>query len=344
VSLLLRPAALDRDAEPMIKLLAATVNPRYDRARLEWLYLHNPDGPAAAWVMVDPVTEEIAGTAAAVPRRMRVGDRIELAWILSDFCVAERYRTLGPALQLQRACLAPVASGEPGFCYDFPSAGMLAVYRRLGVSPSLDLRRYALPLRVDRRLAKLGLPGVVAAPTAAAGNAVLGRRFRRRSTGDLEIFVEADFGPEFSDLDTRLGGEHAACVRRSVEYLDWRFLANPFQRHLIFTARRRRELVAYAIITSDVESPAIVDLFGSADGVDIRVLLARSLSLLRERGAVQVGMTLGERHPWVAILTSLGFQGRERQPLVVYGPKRAATTMAALGSPGWLVTSGDWDI
>jgi hypothetical protein len=274
---------------------------------------------------------------------MRIGDRTETIWLLSDFCVGGRYRTLGPALQLQRACLAPVAAGQPGFCYDFPSAGMLAVYQRLGVSPALDLRRYVVPLRLDRWLAELGLPAVLAASAAAAGNAILGLHFRSRSGGDSEIAVETQLGPEFTELDERLGGGHALCVRRSVEYLAWRFLANPFQRHLVFTARRRGTLVAYAVATADVEAPTIVDVFGSATGGDLRSLLGGSLALLRQRGAMQVSVALPERHPWAASLGALGFQGRERQPLVVYGPKGVAETAAAFRSRGWLVTNGDWD-
>jgi hypothetical protein len=345
MALTIRPADLEGDADPIIKALAASVNPRYDRARFEWLYQRNPDGRARAWVTVDPSTEEIVGTAAAIPRRVHVGRRVDRGWVLSDFCIAERYRALGPALQLQRACLASVASGEVPFCYDFPSAGMLAVYRRLGIAPALHLRRYGLPLRMATTIKGVKLPPALLNPIAAATGILVGFRLRRRASSDLHVSLhDGPLGQEFSELDEAEAERHAVCTYRSAEYLNWRFLANPFQAHEVVTARRDGALVAYAVIASDPEVPVIVDLFGRADAfATIRGLLAGALALLQARGARSVSITLAESHPWVAVLAELGFRPRERSPLVVYAPNAPAATATGLASSAWLLTSGDWD-
>ena len=50
MSITVRPADLEAEADQIVKLLAAYVNPCYDRARFEWLYRRNPDGVAQAWL------------------------------------------------------------------------------------------------------------------------------------------------------------------------------------------------------------------------------------------------------------------------------------------------------
>lgn len=341
----IRPADLEADSEAIIKALAASVNSQYDRARFEWLYRRNPDGRAYAWVAVDPRTDEIVGTAAAIPRRVHVGRDVELGWVLSDFCMSERFRALGPALQLQRACLAGVEGGGVPFCYDFPSASMLAVYRRLGIAPSLHVRRYVLPLRMSPTVRGVTLPPALLGPIAAATSALVGFRLRGRRAKELYVSAHrGPVGPEFTELDRKEGEKHALCSVRSAEYLTWRFLGNPFQRHEVFTARREGALVGYAVIASHPDVPVIVDIFGGVDEVaTIRGLLVGAATVLRERGARSIAITLGEAHPWVRILSEIGFRSREGSPLIVYAPKAAAALATALTSSAWLLTSGDWD-
>jgi hypothetical protein len=72
-----------------------------------------------------------------------------------DFCIHEDYRILGPALQLQRACLADIDPETIAFSYDFPSARMLAVYKRLHIDPLGNICRFAKPRRIDRKIEEL---------------------------------------------------------------------------------------------------------------------------------------------------------------------------------------------
>ena len=180
MSIAVRPADLEAEADQIVKLLAAYVNPRYDRARFDWLYRRNPDGVAQAWLAVNTVTGELVGTAAAVPRWMHVGQGHLLARVLSDFCVADAYRALGPALQLQRACLGAQADENIAWCYDFPGPGMMAVYKRLRIEPFAQMRRLVYPLRIDAQAEALPLPSLVRQGIRVGGNALLGLRARSR--------------------------------------------------------------------------------------------------------------------------------------------------------------------
>src|SRR5262245_50888305 len=100
-----RPASLDDDAAFMVTAVQRHLNPAADLDRYRWLYLANPDGEARAWVAEDGAGRPV-GMAAAFPRRMHMSGREGLGWILGDFCVDDEYRTLGPAVQLQRACMS----------------------------------------------------------------------------------------------------------------------------------------------------------------------------------------------------------------------------------------------
>src|SRR5258706_11306454 len=89
-----------------------------DEKRFEWLYIENPHGPARTWVAIDESKDSVVGIASAFPRRLLVKGQAVAGHVLGDFGVDPQYRTLGPAVQLQKACLAAFQGGP---AYDFPS-------------------------------------------------------------------------------------------------------------------------------------------------------------------------------------------------------------------------------
>ena len=125
-----RQADLNADRDALVRFCYENLPIHPDAERFDWLYLDNPFGPARTLIASDDTTGEMIGIASAFPRQFWIEGRRERAWILGDFCVSERFRSLGPALTLQRKCMASLPSGE--IWYDFPSRKMLAVYQRLG--------------------------------------------------------------------------------------------------------------------------------------------------------------------------------------------------------------------
>src|SRR5436190_1178944 len=127
-----RDADLRKDREEIIRFLSENLTPHSDEARFDWLYLSNPCGRARAWMAVDGSGRTI-GVAAAFPRHLSIAGETQSAWVLGDFCIDRQYRTLGPALQLQRLVLVSLSADEQAICYDFPSKAMMSIYGRLGV-------------------------------------------------------------------------------------------------------------------------------------------------------------------------------------------------------------------
>src|ERR1700733_8629357 len=116
--------------------------------RFQWLYRENPFGQAQAWIAREN-SDKALGMAAVFPRRMYCNGNVITGCVLGDLCVSPEYRSLGPALQLQRACLASARSGSFALAYDFPSTTMLAVYRHLGVQPACTSTRSVKALRAE---------------------------------------------------------------------------------------------------------------------------------------------------------------------------------------------------
>src|SRR6266851_6306435 len=97
----IRDADLKADREEIIRFVHENLTPNSDGRRFDWLYLENPYGHARAWMAVDELGRTV-GQAAAFPRHFSIGGSPHRVWVLGDFCVARGYRSLGPALQLQR--------------------------------------------------------------------------------------------------------------------------------------------------------------------------------------------------------------------------------------------------
>src|SRR5262245_23826954 len=142
----IRPAELDKDQSLIIEMLLLHLTPFSDVRRFHWLYMQNPFGKGRAWIATDKERATVVGVAGAFPRRIIAGGRDHESWVLGDFCIVENYRSLGPALQLQRACLNELQKEGAAFCYDFPSVEMMAVYQRLHLAPFDYMVRWAKPL------------------------------------------------------------------------------------------------------------------------------------------------------------------------------------------------------
>jgi hypothetical protein len=339
MSITIRSADLKTDRDTLVELLARYINPLTDTRRFEWLYQHNPDGPASVWMAEDRAAAQVVGSAAAFPRRMFVDGAETLGCVLADLWIHPEHRSLGPALQLQRACMAAVESGRFALAYDFPQRSMIAVYRRLGITPSDSLLRLAKPLRTERKLAQiLGAPRL-ARWVAAVADVVL-RWVDRPSIPKDETAIARHEGPcgaEFSDLARRCRPVHGVCVARSAEYLNWRFQEHFHHRHELLVARRAGTLVGYLVLLQREDDAQILDLFGVEEPAILGGLVVAATDLLRRRGVAAVSAQVLASHPRATLFRQAGFRPRESAPVVFHAPGR----LSAGGGHGWFLMYGD---
>src|SRR5262249_33635537 len=154
------------------------------------------------------------------------------------------------ALLLQRACLTALASEENPVWYDFPSRSMLAVYRRLGLRMAANQVRYVKLIHIDSKVKRYIPLTRLACSISRIGNRILKLQSRTRSyPTDLEMsLLEGTFQDEFTKFDSRMAGKSAVRGFRTAEYLNWRYLQNPWHRYGVVVARRGTELLGYAVL------------------------------------------------------------------------------------------------
>ena len=340
-----RSANLEADRVLLIDTHLRYLTPHSNAARFDWLYRHNPHGQGQVWIAYDPTNGAIIGTASAFPRCLSIAGHKEKGWVLGDFCVNESYRSLGPALQLQRACLAAVDTGQMTFCYDFPSTGMMAIYRRLRIEPSGHMLRMAKPLRVDRKLGTLVHYPPVARGLRAMGNTMLALRdITVKDDRAVTISLhDGRCGEEFSTLAHHVSHRYEACIQRSAAYLNWRYLAHPLHQHEVLTARRGGALLAYAVFMQTGEDAALVDLLGVENPTILSSLVKRVIALLRKRGVITVSALMIASHPWRGMLHRLGFKAREASPVMVYASPHSQTKYSLGEGHNWFLMQGDRD-
>src|SRR5947208_218760 len=175
MSVRIRRAVLESDQASLIDLVRRHLTPRSNSERFRWLYCDSPHGVARAWLACAADSGAAVGAAAAFPRRVWLDGKEKRCWVLGDFCLDEKYRSLGPALQLQRACLEVLAEYPDEFCYDFPSQSMMTVYRRLDIQPTGTLVRWAMPLRAEGKLERVVRSKVIARGLSSVVNFALKR-------------------------------------------------------------------------------------------------------------------------------------------------------------------------
>ena len=337
-------AHLDRERDLLIDTLRRLLTPLSNGARFNWLYNNSPHGAARGWLVIDRGRDAIVGMAAAFPRRFYVGGSEVFTWALGDFCLEPQYRSLGPALQLQRACLRVVEQDPSAFCYDFPGGSMVAVYKRLGFSVIGKLLRVAKPLRVDRKVKEMIKNPTAQRVVSFAGNAFLKIGLPKGTAdGTLEMTIQdGPCGEEFTALMHEQRGKFEICLQRSAEYLNWRYVNNPLAQYEIVTARRNGRLVGYAVWTQTNEDASIADLFGEQDSAMVRGLVAAITALAEKRGLMTLSISVNESHPWRSLFSKMGFRLRESIPVVIIPSK----TFAGKINPqltGWYLMQGDRD-
>jgi hypothetical protein len=337
------PADLYSQRDLIVETLLRYLTDRSDQRRFDWLYTASPHGLAKVWLAIDGDHQTVIGAAAAFPRRFYLSDSEVLAWVLGDFCLDAQYRSLGPALKLQRACLEVTESNGGIFCYDFPSASMVAVYNRLGIAVTGKMLRLAKLLRVDRKVREVISFPVAARPAAAVGNSLLKLMPTIVADKSLEMALhQGACGEEFSVLARKQANRLGICLKRSAEYLNWRYADNPLVRHEFITARWRGKLNGYAVWTQAGENASVVDMFGENDPVIVKGLLSEVITRLTKSGVMTLSVWLNESHPWLPWCLKMGFRVRDSVPMVCI-PTRFITKTGDLANRGWFLMQGDRD-
>lgn len=337
----IRPAEVYEERATLTAFLSAYLSPEANEARYQWLYCKNPEGIARAWVACSGDNGMVVGAAAAFPRRIHSRGKKIRGYVLGDFCVHPDYRSLGPAVALQKCVLEDLSRENAGFVFDFPSASMLAIYKRLQIEPQESVIRFAKPLRADRQIRKRINNRAAMRTLSVAANAALRMRDvgLGRSSEWTTMEEKTPCGEEFTLAFEQWAGRIGTCADRSAEYLNWRFLQHPKQRYHLLTARRKGRLCGYLIYDRSGEDGTVVDLLAEEDQV-CKALLIEAIAIMRRYGVNTLSAPFLGSHAGREILEYCGFQPRESTPAIVLAMPWAANHRVDQND-GWYLTHGD---
>jgi len=347
MSVVIREANLEEDQERIVHTLSKNLPPVTQRLdRFRWLYIQNSSGQARCWLAIDSETEECVGAAAAFPRRLIVNGQGSNAWVLGDFCLNKEYRSLGPALMLQRKCLESLHASDNSLAYDFPSQAMMRVYTRLRIPEFGKMIRWAKPLRIDHKVQDLVKIPSVAGILSKGGNFLLKSLNQSRVvSSSLQImYSQEKFNETYSHLAQEVSGRYGICIERSAQYLNWRYRENPLYDFEVMEAHQDEKLVGWAIYQISGEYATIVDFLTLRDQAILSSLLCQIIERLYTCGIMTVSAPMIEGNIFTDIFRQIGFTERESVSIVVDGVGNQQTIgKEKEQGRSWFLMEGDRD-
>ncbi len=346
MSIVVRSASLIDDREELLDLLERNFGEPQE-LRFAWRHESNPVGPGWSWVIYDRNRKAIVAMTSVFPRRMYVSGKLKVCGQVGEFAVDTTYRSLGPALQLQRATFGPVDSGAISLCYDCPphDAGM-STFLRLGMGVNCTMTRYALPLRSDEFIRKRFGNSLWTKPVAMATNLLLrGRKVQKGST-DLEISkFDVGFDDEFSNLDHMVSSAGKIRASRSSSELNWRYRDDPMRgrsastssaKYRCLVARKAGELQGFAVFFTETEGIAtLVDLFGHNIADTGIALLEAVIETCHDEDVAVLHGFCSDASDLEELFQNLGFRRREIAARVVGYEKPHATEKLLTSDIQW---------
>lgn len=320
--------------------------PEASSARFAWLY--GGQGRSRSWLLRDPDAGPI-GSAGLMLRRMQLGEAVVDAGSAIDLNVDAAYRSVGPALALQRAVTEPLKSGRLAFVYALPSPSAVPVLRRTGYREVGAFRRWAKPLRT----ASHWRPRVRSQALAAVVGWCADRWLQASSAERTQVWPAGADACACSRYDTRFDQlwsrrPYAGWIfgERSAAYLDWRYAQYPdLRQETVGVFSPEGELQGYAVVDAADGVGYVSDLW-FADSAALRLTLLGLIRYARRAGWRGLSISLFAPPVVTSALTDFGFSPRaDARPLLVLpGASLTAAQRAALLDPDrWYITRADSD-
>lgn len=222
---------------------------------------------------------------------------------------------------------------------------------------ALELRTWKTLVRSRdfvRRQVKLG---PLASVAAVAGDTLLAlerARRRRQPPRSLELRELTEFDDEVTALCRASEGEGRILVRRSAEYLNWRFVRNPRCRYRIHGGFVDGRLVGYVVTRLNLVRPNLrkegdvadwLALSGIGDGVSpLPFLMHAAVDQLIQDGA-HVVRCLAFGTGIAPLMDAVGFRLRPEERLPFFVRASSTTLHKRLTSTeGWFLTGCDFDV
>jgi hypothetical protein len=314
--------------------------------RFSWLY--GRTAASQAWVLHDQHHEPI-GSAGLMPRQMSLCGQQSSCGGAIDLNVDRAHRTVGPALALQRTLVEDAARLLIPLIYALPSPNAVPVMRRLGYVAIGEMRRWAKPLRTERKLRKMLKTRLLSAPASFIADRWLALTSSERGFALPEGWTfeqSAGFNSGFDELWNRSRGLFAVLGERSSAYLNWRYRDYPDCVPRPYALRDERgRLRGYAVINLNEGLANVSDLWFEDDR-SLPLVIGSLLQTGREQEWATVSFPVLAGRRVTDVLTQFGLTPRDDVRHVFAWLSRtfdAAARRAIVDGSNWYLTKADSD-
>jgi Acetyltransferase (GNAT) domain len=327
----------------------------------EWRYRKyyegNPLGPPLFFLAREAESEAFVGMAALFQTALRVSGELVPAFVTGDFAVDADHRAFGPAIQLQRACLAAVAENDHACAYGSPNLLAESIIERVGYADLGRLTRFVKVLRaqvlVDQYVRGGRRADLAARLSTIAVDpllSVLSRERLHRSPAGLAVEEPDAFDERFSGLWQASWLQHPVTAERNPDLLNWRYDKIGEQpsesSSRIFALTRQGEVVAYIVYRVKEGVRHIYDLLSAPSRSVVNALLSTFILDARRQGARAIGMLhLGSASGLARRFRSYGFIRRtEPTGVRLHAHPHVSHNVNLAHAANWYLLAGDQDI
>lgn len=339
------------DAEILIGLFNRAFNKQKDARTAAWKYFRNPHG--ASFTLLAHDDGLVGGAYSYVYRKATFHGRPFLASQASDAMVDVAFRKRGIFTSFDDHAAQHSAASSVPVCMAVAGRQSMHGFLKNGWKAIGTYQQYIAVIDAKRVLAgRLGaLAGLAALPLRAL-LAVTGRSAPMALPTGIEVRPLARFETTVDALYQRVARDLPIAFVRDAEFLNWRFVDTPTQKHRVLGAYRGAEFVGYVVIEAAHGRGYVVDLLGLDAAVE-DALLRSAFAAFRAEGC---GLALLSTLPCERIASALKRNGFFPHPKAT--PFRTATPYivrvlrqdleprpdSLLDPRQWYILDGDRDV
>lgn len=294
MSYIIIKADLKKDKEIIMSLCTNNLSEMTEK-RYSWKYENNPYGPAECWLVKHTEQNTIIGTAALFPRGMIIQGEFKRAGIAGDFAISKNYRSLGPALLLQKKVVTGFRDSNFDILYGVPNSQSAPVLIRIGYKvignnvwmskpiKSYNFLRYYISSSITLKILSKPVDVIIK---------YLSRESYYKKPETFTFEVITSFDKRFDDLWEKVSDKYTIIGERKSHYLNWKFLQNPCKNYDIFalTQKKTNELLGYIVSHTTENRALIVDILTLNLNEIFDSLLSEFILFQRKKGVESISI------------------------------------------------------
>jgi hypothetical protein len=317
--------------------------------RFSWIYENNPHGSPVCWLVEDTEKDMAVGTAALFPRRMMIQGKTGKGGIAGDFAINKHHRGLGPALSLQKKLFLSVKEDNYDVLYGIPNeqslpilvrAGYKVIGNNLWMNKSIQSHHFLKHYIKSKILIK-----ILSRPLDIIMRFVSRETYYNKPQS-FSFHTLNSFDNRFDDLWNRVSEKYTIIGERTSDYLNWKYIENPYRSHDIFVIVQNEtsEILGYIVSHTSQNSVHIVDMLTLNLEEVFDSLLTEFILFQRKKGINAIKAIYFGNNDIVMKLNKYRFFITNRQKVIAYKNSELQTLSCMLDESNWYLMKGDDDV